>query len=55
MSHIRSVSGERSVWSACGISPALTPGTSLSDLIYDLYTAFTQFVYRKKFEPITGT
>lgn len=54
MSHIRNVSGGRSVASRESMALAATPVTPLQDLLADLYAAFTQVVYRKKFEPIPG-
>lgn len=51
MSHIRSVSAQRSIES---VAMAVTPVTPKSDLFADLYAAFSQVVYRKKFEPIPG-
>jgi hypothetical protein len=54
MTHIRNVSGGRSVASHDSVALAVMPVTPLQDLLADLYAAFTQVVYRKKFEPLPG-
>jgi hypothetical protein len=59
MAHIRSVTAARKVLADCqrGPEPSLAlqlGGIAKTDLVYDLYGAWSTYIWRKKFEPLPG-